>query len=264
MTFPPKARQVLVFFPSHRLDLIKRIRMAADPSGAITVNDVAFALLAGAFRRFALRNTGAVPPRLRSMTPFAIPLAKPLPALARYHATARNYFSFILNDFPIRVEAPIDRLRAAAATWAHTKRSTVVPATMFMTALAGAVLPLALRQRIARGLQRHNSILFSNVPGPQEPVAFRGWPDARMASVHVLCPNINPYVGLFSLDGWVHMSGSFHIDGVGIAPHLTPDQAREQFQKELPRDFEAELVAVAEAVGIGADDVRASLKQAAR
>ena len=151
---------------------------------------------------------------------------------------------------------------AAAAMWSATKTSSIVPATLLVTWIASK-LPLAFRQAVARNLQKNTSILFSNVPGPQFPVFVR---NLRIQSAHIMCPNLNPYIGLFSLDGWVHMCGTFYDDAFGcVAANGAPirvdrDELKRQLQQDLPHFFAVELTELAVACGLSADEAAAAMR----
>ena len=295
--FPPHSPQRPVFFPSHSLDLVKRIRFAADPTGGVTINDVEFALLAGALRRFlaaeraAAEAAGAPPPpmprQVRSQTPVAFP-EQAHPAATRHHTLLRNHFLLTQSRLPVTATTALRRLAEAAATWREIKVGWQVPATYTVFRLV-SLLPLWFRQEVAAKLQRRASVIFSNVPGPQQPcflptppavvapppataqdgratataaaageaaAAEEGW---RVRGCHIFCPGINPYLGLFSLDGNVHLCGSFYVDGPGSEPAMGGREGKAARLDALPAHWAAELRELCASLDIPAADVDAAL-----
>ena len=235
--WPYRGDKIVVYMPSHKLDVIKAIKNAAGKG--TTVNDVEFALYGGTIRRFVQKFDPKAPDmnkaQMRALTPLAV-LEKADP-VTKYATLLRNGWTFIVNKMPVSQKTALERLRASHKSWAAIKSSTVVPAAFFMHMLA-AKLPLAMQRQTQIDLSSKMSTVFSNVPGPQEPSYVAG---GRITAVHMVFPNLNPQVGILSFDGTVHMCVT-----------MSPDPNGVDLRTEFPKCFTEELNELAGALGVDA------------
>ena len=231
--WPYTGPRISVVFPSHSLALIKAIK---DKAGkGTTVNDVEFALFAGTIRRFLQAHDPQVDLtklRMRSLTPLA--LLEQADPETKYATMLRNLFTFVVNTLPVGVADPVERLRASNSTWSRLKASAAVPAAFFVHKLT-AKLPLAFQRQTVLDLMSRHSVVFSNVPGAQQPAYVAG---SRIVATHMIYPNLTPQVGIISLDGRVHMCVT-----------MQPDKELD-LRQVLPPLFQAELEATANALGV--------------
>uniref|UniRef100_A0A7S1Q518 Diacylglycerol O-acyltransferase n=1 Tax=Neobodo designis TaxID=312471 RepID=A0A7S1Q518_NEODS len=231
--WPYSGPRIAVIFPSHSLALIKAMK---DKAGkGTTVNDVEFALFAGTIRRFLQQhdpNTDLSRVRLRALTPLAL-LEQSDPE-TKYATMMRNLFTFVVNTLPTYVADPVERLRASNAMWSRLKSSAAVPAAFFVHKLT-AKLPIAFQRKTLVDLMSRHSVVFSNVPGAQQPAYVAG---SRIVATHMIYPNFTPQVGIVSVDGRVHMC-------VTMAPDNEVD-----LRTVLPKLFREELEATAKALGV--------------
>jgi diacylglycerol O-acyltransferase len=227
-----------IYFPSHNLSLIKALK---DKAGhGVTVNDVEFSLFAGTIRRFLVAhdpNVNLARASMRAMTPLAL-LERADPE-TKYSTMLRNLFTFVMNELPIRQASPKERLLASHRSWARLKSSAAVPAAFAVHKLT-ANLPLAFQRKTLVDLMTRMTVVFSNVPGPQERCFLAG---SEIESVHMIYHNLIPQIGILSLNGKVHMC-------LTMDPSETPDI---DLRTELPKLFMEELEALAAELGVPMD-----------
>lgn len=212
-----KMRNVMVPMPRHSLDLIKKIKNAAGKG--YTVNDVEYALYAGTMRRYLLKFGGfsekqlnstcssssstSSPSRFRSMTPFNVPL--PISEGSEFSQTAANTWTFLINDLPLSPKNAKERLTASHKLWQPIKKRSFVPAAFGVTALAGDLgIPHFFIQVISRLLFAKCSVIFSNLPGPQNPEIFLC--GAKILSANAFHPCAVPMAIVISMNGEMHYS----------------------------------------------------------
>ena len=224
---PMQPNRFTVYFPSHSLALIKTIRAALEAKGLqkITINDIEFALFAGAVAKFCKKH-GDDPSTLslRALTAFAVP--EKVCQVTRYRTLLRNNFTLLINTIPLRAASAVDRVKASNRSWQRIKTSTIVPVSFLIHRL-NCALPAAAQRNTFKELLNRHSVVFSNVPGPNEPV-FMGGREIR--SAHMLYPNLAQQVGILSVNGTIHMC-------IVMASSL--DKA--QIRQELPGCFLEEL-----------------------
>jgi diacylglycerol O-acyltransferase len=235
-SLPMKPNRFSVYFPSHSVGLIKQIRTQLEAKGisGVTVNDIEFALFAGAVARFC-KKRGDDPAKLslRAMTPFAVP-EKVCPE-TRYRTLLRNNFTLLLNKLPIAAASAVERVKASHKTWQKIKNSTIVPVSFIVHRINTSLSAGAQRNTFKELMTRH-CVVFSNVPGPQQPIFLAG---QEISSVHMLYPNVAQQVGILSLNGMIHMA-------VVMAASADPSDVR----RELPDCFLQELQELCTEVGV--------------
>lgn len=235
---PVCANRTAVYLPSHSIALVNRLRSAIGPG--VTINDLEYALFAGAVRRF-LSHHGEDPDAvsLRAVTPFAVPEAAD--ATTRYDTLLRNHWTFVCNPLPVAGGDAVARIRASHALWTRVKMSMVIPVNFAVHRLASR-LPASQQHNTAIQVGTRTSCIFSNVAGPPGPVFLAG---CRLTALHMLYPNIGPQVGILSSGGMLHavvMAASGPV-----SPRL------------LARCWMEELEAAAKGLGIPESDVAAGV-----
>ena len=131
-----------------------------------TVNDVALAVLAGAFRDLLIARGDRVDGvELRSLVPVSLRNAD--------DRTADNQLAAMVAELPIGIADPAERLVAVRYAMQHVKASHHIEATETMTTLVGLMPPmlLALGVRSVTSILRHApqrsvETVTTNVPGP--------------------------------------------------------------------------------------------------
>jgi len=163
-------RKVL-FFPTVRLDFIKAIKNKAN----VTVNDVLLAAVSGAIRRYCEKlNCPQVHnnPINRALIPVAFPRGSN--EIGHASRGMRNNWSFVSAELPIGKANCIDRLQACSETMSQLKKSPVAAVQLWIQSNILPLLPTALSQTTALDLFKRHSLVFSNLPGPENTVYFAG------------------------------------------------------------------------------------------
>ena len=233
---PVQLNRFSVYFPSHSLSLIKSIKTALDGMGisGLTVNDIEFSLFAGAVARFCKKH-GEDPTKLmlRALTAFAVP--EKVCQETRYRTLLRNNFTLLFNTLPLSSLNAVDRVKASHKTWDSIKKSTIVPVSFLIHRL-NTSLPAAMQQNTFLELFSRHSVVFSNVPGPQEAIFLAG---KQVMSAHMLYPNLAQQVGILSLNGTIHMAIVMASKG-----------DKQEIRQQLPQCFLEELQELCTAAGI--------------
>lgn len=204
----------LIRFPTIRMELIKQLKDAAG----VTVNDIIFAVFTGAVRRYCiakddplLRDEGGKKLRMRAL----MPIAFPRPAAKDPSQSMNNKWCFLSVEMPINEPDAVGRVATAAAITSALKDSPMAPVQLAIQNKALPWVPRAIAQDTAYQLFRRHSVVFSNVPGPQEPVF---WAGEQVVGAQMIYPNLLPQVGILSYNG--HLYGNLVID-----PELVGDAA---------------------------------------
>lgn len=230
----------IVYFPTHSLDLIKRIkdqiskqRPRPHGSESITVNDVEFALFAGALRRLLIqRGEDPCQIQLTALTPFAAP--QPIDPQSLYNATLRNYWTFVSNRIPIDSSTARQRVEKSHASWCRIKKGPLVFASFVLHRLASR-LPLSFQKTVNDELMRRHAFIFSNVPGPTGDVRALG---SAVSTMHIIYPNYAQQVSIVSMAGYLY--------GCAVMA-LSPSDA-DRFQSDFSTAFVDELSELAKDV----------------
>ncbi len=145
-----------------------RIRQLSKQAGC-TVNDIILGLCSGALRRF-LKELGALPGR-------ALTAGIPVSLRAKDDEGAGSAVSFIIADLATNIADPQRRLNAIAASTRRAKAlMSDMPRDTIERYTAAVMTPYSLQ--MLAGLEGRTRPVFnvtvSNVPGPTEPLYFRG------------------------------------------------------------------------------------------
>lgn len=152
-----------------------RIRRLSKTAGC-TINDVVLALCSGALRRF-LKDLGALPPR-------SLTAGVPVSLRPKEDQSAGSAVGFMIASLATHIADPERRLAAIVASTRRAKAmmenetpetAAILTAAMMAPQILQMVLGLEGRTRPVY------SVPISNVPGPTEPLYFRG---ARLESMY--------------------------------------------------------------------------------
>ena len=160
----------LVVVPPHSLGMIKRIKNALG--GSTTVNDVVYAAFAGAVRRYCEERDDAWSRKassahLRALVPLAFPRSIDTPLT--------NDWTFVSTELPVEQPTAAARVAATNSIFSRLKASPEALVARLAVAL-NATLPACLFGFVGRSLMSRHSVVFSNVPGPAQPIAIGGQP----------------------------------------------------------------------------------------
>jgi WS/DGAT/MGAT family acyltransferase len=199
------------------------------------VNDVVLAVIAGALRRWVVRN-GLRPELLciRAMVPVSM-------RTAREQLTLGNMVSAMFPILPIDAADPVDRLHRTAAQMAALKGRGQAHATGLLLSLAG-YMPAPMNALLGRLLPSWPmiNVVCTNIPGPREPRYLLG---RRVLEMHPIVPLFEG-LGL----GFAILSYADQLSVAAAAdPALVPDVAI------IAQDVAAELDALVAAVGLDAE-----------
>jgi len=198
-------RRTVVKVPNHDLSYVKAIKNAAG----VTVNDVCFAATAGAIRKYCLAMGTAISDmdraKIRALLPVAFP--RKTPSNQDLAGSLRNKFTMVSSPIPVRLQSCKERLESCAGFFNAMKTSAVAPMALALNDFVNANLPRALCRKTAFDIFARHSVVFSNVPGPAQPVTIAG---SELEGVQMVFPNLITQVGIVSYRGTMHMN--FTID----------------------------------------------------
>ena len=194
-----------VYFPTLRLDFVKMIK---EKAGA-TVNDVMLAATTGAIRRYcekmgdpAMTATSMKKMiQFRALLPYAFP--RPREEQDDPYRCMRNKWAFISVPLPMNVTSAKDRLSACNSLMNDAKSSPEAFVQLWLQDVLLSRLPTFLVRQTAHDIFSRQSLVFSNVPGPQEVACFAGEPIVGLQSMF---PNILDQVLIVSYCGSMFMN----------------------------------------------------------
>jgi diacylglycerol O-acyltransferase / wax synthase len=216
-----------VFFPTLRLDFVKTLK---DKAG-VTVNDIMLAATTGAIRRYCeklgdpLMKSDASKKLLqyRALLPYAFP--RPPEEQGDPFRCMRNKWAFISVPLPINATTPKERLEQCNALMNDAKSSPEALVQLWLQDQLLSRLPTFLVRQTAFDIFSRQSLVFSNVPGPQEIACFGGEPIIGMQSTF---PNILYQVLIISYCGSIFMN--MVVDGSVVKDS---DLLAKSFQDEV-------------------------------
>ena len=202
-----KDSRKLVFFPTLKLDFIRALKKAA---GA-TVNDILMAGTAGAIRRYSDTRGVTTPQKVRALLPVAFPRSRA--ELDDPSTSMKNKWAFVSAHLPTGRDTAVDRLTETAREMQAVKESGRVLVQQWVQETILPYLPKFLAQQTAYDIFSRHSMVFSNVPGPQQEMYFA---NQRMCGLHVLFPNLVNQTMIISYGGGIFMN-------MVLDPALVPD-----------------------------------------
>lgn len=195
-------RQIVVCPPVSMEDL-----KAVKSASGCTVNDVVVSALAGAIQKYHIKmgdKQGDRKPFIRAACPYAFP--------GRAQAVLTNSWTFVSLTLPMGVMSVADRLKKAHKVCNTMKRSPEPYVTRALNEIVNIAGPNVQRQIVCDYMTRH-SMVFTNVPGPTEPILLFG---KRVRDIVFACANIINQVSVLSYAG--HLRLTLVVDS-----DVTPD-----------------------------------------
>lgn len=190
--------------PAHSLSFVKACKQKLH----CTVNDVLLAATAGALRRYCEQQgdptfTAGQPSKatFRCLMPVALPYRFPEDHDRKDRLT--NNWCFCSAALPVGEVNSVDRVKAVMKEVGRLKRSMKPLVGLWQLNSLGPWLPLGQAQSVAKDLFGCHSIVFSNVPGPQEQLHMCGEP---MVGVQSLFYNVIPQIILLSYNERIWMN----------------------------------------------------------
>ena len=215
---PPYAfsgKRRVVVCPPIPMEDVKKIK---NGSGC-TVNDIVVAALAGAIQQYLEEmgdKSAAKKPLIRAATPYAFP--------NRVVGALTNSWTFVSLTFPMGVMSAAERLSKAQKVCNFMKRSPEPYVTRALNEVVATAGPDVQRQVVFDYMSRH-SMVFTNVPGPTEPILLMG---SRVRDIVFACSNLVNQVSVFSYAGNLRLT-------LVVDPDATPDAdyIGEAFAREI-------------------------------
>ena len=210
---------------------LDRLKAVARAHGG-TLNDVTLAICAAALRRF-LSEQGALP-------------EKPLTAMIPVNVRPKddpgggNAVGAILASLATHLADPLERLRSITASTRRAKeqlQGMSRNAILQYSALLMAPLLLSSIPGSAGRLRPAFNVVVSNVPGPDEPLYFRGW---RLDAAYPLSIPFNGYALNITVESYAGSLGLGFIGCRDALPHLQrlavyTGEALEELEEPLAR-----------------------------
>jgi hypothetical protein len=197
-------KRCVVFIPPHSLDFVKQCKNKAG----VSVNDILMGATSGAIRRYCesqqdpLFNPGSRSnAKFRALVPVSMPKAFPVGHDETDKLT--NHWCFCSAKIPVREATPLDRVRSTNHEMGKLKRSMKPFVGLWMINKMSPRLPTATQQKTAKDLFANHSLVFSNIPGPQEPLYVGG---ERLEGCQLVYYNVIPQIILVSISGQVWMN----------------------------------------------------------
>jgi len=220
--------RVILTVPDLSLEMVKAMKNNAG----VTVNDILLSAFSGAVKRYLDtvddRPSVALPARhMRALLPVAFPRRTP-EGERRYTDGVKNLWSFA--SIPLAVSPTSTRLERLKDTHEATTALKNSPAVFVQKIIQDSFyhfLPQFLSRHLCADLMSKHSICFSNVPGPQKPLAVAG---KEIVAVEAIFPNVLPQINLFSYNGRIY--GNMILDSVAIP---SPNLVSEFFEEEIYR-----------------------------
>ncbi|KAF4670591.1 hypothetical protein FOZ61_010181 [Perkinsus olseni] len=185
-----------ICFEPFSLNYVKAIKNNSPKKA--TVNDVLLGAMVGAMKRY-----GGDAVDDKTIMRMLIPVAAPLEFGANPPAEGDrlgNNWSFCSVDLSsaIKSKDSVSRLLATGASMNRIKRSLLSPASMFITNKVMPLVPSFFAKNSSRDLFARNSVVFSNVPGAQQPCCFAG---KEVDQIYPIFPNLIDQVIVLSYNG---------------------------------------------------------------
>lgn len=207
------ATNKFVFFPTLKLSFVKAIKEKANG----TVNDVMLSLTTGAIRRYCEGRGDPLPPGLqvRALMPYAFPRSDN--EMNDPSRCMRNKWSFLSVPLPMDARTVTDRLEQCHSTMESMKTSVDAIVQLFLQDNLLSKAPEFLVHQTAFDSIARHSLVFSNVPGPQETAYFAKEP---VIGMYAMFPNLINQVLILSYNGAVFMNMAVDTNIIKDIPAL--------------------------------------------
>lgn len=237
MVFTPRRKTII--FPTLKLSFVKEIKNKAK----VSLNDVLFTATAGAIRRYCAMkgdllftsSSRSSIVQCRALMPVAFPRKREDTESST--RSLRNYWAFASALLPIRGGTSKERLAECVEITTKVKSSPAAYIQLFIQNSIAPLLPDFVRHHIAQDLFTRHTIVFSNVPGPSEPLYLYG---EKLLGLQVLFPNLIAQVVIVSYNGSVFYN-------------MNVDDELVDACDELPRLFLEEMAELAASFGVASD-----------
>ncbi len=145
---------------------LEEVRTVAHALGC-TVNDVLVSTLAGALGRYlAAQGDDTTGLTIRAVVPVNLRAEGEPPSLG-------NRFGLVFICLPIGIGHPLERLDSVHSSMQELKGSSQAAATLGMLSVVGS-LPAPVENPVVTLFSAKASLVFSNLPGPREPLQVCG------------------------------------------------------------------------------------------
>jgi diacylglycerol O-acyltransferase / wax synthase len=239
----PKRHEIHSFEPVP-LEFVKELKTAAGDG--VTVNDILFTCLSQAIHDYLKEEDD---PLLKSkgdalLGRALLPVAMPRPKTLEKARTLRNLWCFVSCDLSVGVDSISDRLQCIHQTLSELKTSLIPAITMGLQTYVLKYFPTSFnRDQVLKIFARH-SLVFSNVPGPLEPVMFAGH---KVQSVQMIHLNLLPQLGLLSYRGTIF--GNICL-GIHDEEDGSKDNPNMPHRERLPLHFSNAFILMAKQFGV--------------
>lgn len=195
--------------PTVPLAFVKALKNAAGDG--VSVNDIMFSSTAGLLRRYSelvedrmLQRSGDnCCDRFTNYALMPVAMMRPAAERADPANALRNHWCFVPAELPVRVADPKERLALVRGNMKALKSSPTAHLQMGVQDNCLSCCAVAVPRKLAFDAMSRATVIFSNVPGPQEPVSLG---PRRINGLQMVFPNLIPQVGILSLNGQVFMN----------------------------------------------------------
>jgi hypothetical protein len=164
---------------------------------------------------------------MRALVPFGFPPTRDEPD------ALENDFAFLSAPLPVGEATSTERVAAVNEAMNGLKNSMKAPVALWLVKQLQPKMPTSQGHQLSKSVFQRHSVVYSNLPGPAEPLFFKG---SRVLDVQLVVNNVLPQVLVFSYAGRVTAT-------------MTVDPA--QFDAELfSRAYETEFRQLAEELGV--------------
>jgi len=189
-----------VFLPTLPVDEVKALGKSLGDKDGISkysINDILYSVLSGAIERYnRAQLRGRPPPAPGAAFKVLMPVGLPRPPGG--DRPLRNYWTMATCAVALAPLAPRARLRGVRAAMDALKAAPTVGVTLKLSAFLGDLLPRSITRKSVSDIFSRCSLVYSNVPGPQEPLNFAG---EEIKGIQCIFPNLLPQVMALSYNG---------------------------------------------------------------
>jgi hypothetical protein len=215
--------ETIVYLPIVSLDYVKQLKNKAKA----TINDIMLGAMTGAIRRYCERLNDPLLQssslQMRALLPISFP--RPEEELNDPNRCLRNLWCFMSAPMAINETTPQGRVTVTMAMMEGLKRSYEAIVQFWLMNSILCYSPLFVIHDTAQKTFTRHSLVFSNVPGPQEALYLCG---EELVSFQAIFPNILPQTIIVSYNGTI--CGNLVVDSRIVKD---PEVLRETYLEEL-------------------------------
>jgi hypothetical protein len=235
--------QSVVYLPNVSLEYVKQLKTKANS----TINDIMLGAMTGAIRRYCERLNDPLmksntPLQMRALLPVSFP--RPESQLNDPERCLRNKWCFISAPMPINEKTPMERVKSSMSVMESLKKSyeSIIQFWLMNNILCHS--PLFFIHDTAQKTFTRHSIVFSNVPGPQEALYLCG---EEAIGIQAIFPNIIAQTIIVSYNG-------------AICGNLVVDSTVVKDRELLKETYLEELKELGAAYGVDSGDMLREMK----